>query len=312
MLSRTAPDTLPAGSGARALALPFDAGFVARLERLVVLAKRLRQGSRVGDRKAPRLGSGLEFADHRAYAPGDDLRRLDWNLYGRLGRPMVRLCEQEQESSLLVLVDTSASMAVGQPRKGNLALQIAAALVYVGLDHRDTVALHGFAESLGNPLLGPAGRARFAALLGKLAALPFGGRTDLAATVEGLAAAAPRPGICVLVSDLVEVGPVPLAVDRLLRHRLEVALVRITSPQDRDGSGLGQGPTRLLDAETGLEVEVDLTPALARRYADRFSQNEAALANHARKRRVPFLTVDAGAPFDQVVRRLLRAEGLRL
>jgi len=302
----------PTSTGSTELGPLFDAAFVAKLERLVVVAKRLRQASRVGDKKAPRRGSGLEFSDHRAYAPGDDLRRLDWNLFGRLGRTMVRLYEQEEEQALFVLIDTSASMALGGPRKADLALQVAAALAYIGLCHRDAVFLHPFAETLGDPLTSPPDRGPFAALLARLGALGFRGSADLPATLGALRALPSRPGVCIVVSDLLEVGPVPPAVDHLLRRKLEVALLRITSPQDREGTGLGPGPTRLCDSETGTEVDLELTPALLRRYAERFSRQEAALLGHARRRRVPFVSVDAAVPFDEVVLRLLRAEGLLL
>ena len=95
-------------------------------------------------RRQPRLEARrrrLEFADHRDYAPGDDLRYLDWNLYGRLGRLAVRLFEEDEDLLIDVLVDASASMSVGSPPKLDLALQIGAALAYVGLANLDRVAL---------------------------------------------------------------------------------------------------------------------------------------------------------------------------
>src|SRR4029078_4503596 len=92
-------------------------------------------------RASKRVGAGLEFADHRDYAAGDDLRYLDWNLYGRLGRLALGLFPEEEDPPVEVLVDASASMGVGNPAKLDLALQIGAALAYVGLANLDRVAL---------------------------------------------------------------------------------------------------------------------------------------------------------------------------
>src|SRR5262245_51853880 len=129
----------PAADGDR-----FDERFLRKLESLVLTIRRsarMSAGLLRANRASKRVGAGLEFADHRDYAAGDDLRYLDWNLYGRLGRLALRLFQEEEDLLVEVLVDASASMGVGDPPKLDLALQIGAALAYVGLANLDRVAL---------------------------------------------------------------------------------------------------------------------------------------------------------------------------
>src|SRR6185436_13191622 len=148
----------PAGGVMPAAPLPttdelrFDDVFLRKLERLAVVAKRVAARHGRGERRTRHVGSGIEFADHRDYAPGDDLRHLDWNLYGRLERPLVRLFDEDEDLPVYVLVDSSASMGLGQPRKLDLARAVAAALAYVALTNLDRVAIYATSDELGEGL----------------------------------------------------------------------------------------------------------------------------------------------------------------
>ncbi len=129
----------PAGTRAER----FDERFLRKLESLAILTRRSRIsfGQIRAERRSRRVGAGIEFADHRDYVPGDDLRYLDWNLYGRMERLLVRLFEEDEDLSIYVLFDASASMGVGTPPKLDLAMQVGAALGYVGLANLDRVSL---------------------------------------------------------------------------------------------------------------------------------------------------------------------------
>src|SRR4051812_2179146 len=147
-----APDRAAPPTGRR-----FDERFLRRLESLVLTIRRSRMSGGLlrANRASKRAGAGLEFADHRDYAAGDDLRYLDWNLYGRLGRLALRLFQEEEDLLVEVLVDVSASMGFGDPPKLDLALQIGAALSYVALANLDRVALSPLGDD-GAPVLPPA------------------------------------------------------------------------------------------------------------------------------------------------------------
>ena len=115
--------------------LRFENDFLKKLEYLHVVSKRALAGQNRADRLSPKRGRGLEFADHRPYAAGDDYRHIDWKAYKRLNRLLLRLFDEERDLSIYLMLDVSRSMA--EPAKFDMARRIAAALCYVGLAHLD-------------------------------------------------------------------------------------------------------------------------------------------------------------------------------
>src|SRR5215217_2101460 len=110
-----------------------DSGFMARLDQLDVMSRKLLAGKLKGERRSKRRGQSVEFADYRNYVIGDDLRFIDWNIYGRLDRLFLKLFMEEEDLSLYVLVDVSKSCDFGNPNKALYLKQVAAALGYIGL-----------------------------------------------------------------------------------------------------------------------------------------------------------------------------------
>src|SRR6187402_3232202 len=108
--------------------LLLDPAFMARLDQLDVMSRKLLAGKLKGERRSKRRGQSVEFADYRNYVVGDDLRFIDWNIYARLDKLFLKLFQEEEDLSLYVLVDTSASMNYGDPNKALYAKQVAAAL----------------------------------------------------------------------------------------------------------------------------------------------------------------------------------------
>ena len=162
----------------------FDETFLRRLETLRVVTKRASLGQLRADRRSRRVGAGIEFADHRDYVAGDDLRILDWSLYGRMERLLVRLFEEDEDLAIDVLVDSSASMGVGAPPKLDLAAQIGAALAYVGLANLDRVAVTTLGDGLGEGLSPARGKGHILRVLEFLDAARASGRTSLAAAAR--------------------------------------------------------------------------------------------------------------------------------
>src|SRR5215475_13149667 len=135
-----------------------DADFLARLEQLEFVSRKIFLGRLKGERRSKRKGQSVEFADYRNYVVGDDLRFLDWNLYARLDRLFLRLFMEEEDLHFYVLVDNSLSMDFGTPTKLRYAKQVAAALAFVGLVNMDRVVAQVFNEGLAEGL--PAVRGR--------------------------------------------------------------------------------------------------------------------------------------------------------
>ena len=136
----------------------FDEEFQRRLEVLAIAARRMQSGRTRAERRSKKTGSGIEFADHRQYSPGDDLRYLDWHVYQRHGRLLLRLFEEEEDLSIYILVDGSRSMSFGKPKKLFYAKRLAAALAYIALASLDRVSVQTFRDSMVARLAPTAGR----------------------------------------------------------------------------------------------------------------------------------------------------------
>src|SRR6266446_7395943 len=135
-----------------------DPQFLARLEQLELVSRKIFTGAIKGERRSKRKGQSVEFADYKNYVKGDDLRHLDWNLYARLDRLFIRLFQEEEDLHFYVLIDNSLSMDFGSPTKLHYARQIAAALAFVGLCNMDRVVIEVFNDRLTQSM--PAARGR--------------------------------------------------------------------------------------------------------------------------------------------------------
>src|SRR5882672_1948962 len=132
--------------------------FLHRLEQLELVSRKIFLGLMKGERRSKRKGQSVEFADYRNYVKGDDLRFLDWNLYGRLDRLFIRLFMEEEDLHFYLLIDNSLSMDFGTPSKLHYARQVAAALAFIGLVNMDRVVIEAFNDKLIQSL--PAVRGR--------------------------------------------------------------------------------------------------------------------------------------------------------
>src|SRR5262245_56088856 len=137
-----------------------DAEFLHKLEQLELVSRKIFVGRMKGERKSKRRGSSVEFADHRNYSVGDDLRHIDWNVFARLDRPFLRLFLEEEDLHFYTLLATSLSMDFGDPTKLQYAKQVAAALGFIGLVNHDRVVIDTFSTGLAAGLSGVRGRSQ--------------------------------------------------------------------------------------------------------------------------------------------------------
>ena len=185
------------------MARRFDEAFLRKLEYLSIVARRVFGGGLRAERRSRKVGAGIEFADHRDYAPGDDLRYVDWAIYARLERLLLRLFQEEEDLHVYLLIDRSASMAASG--KLDQATRIAAALAYVGLANLDRISVVPFSSDT-QPVVRPKrGRGAVLPILKFLEALEPHGSTSLLAAAEAFVRRAPRPGLAVLISDFYDI-----------------------------------------------------------------------------------------------------------
>jgi uncharacterized protein (DUF58 family) len=246
----------------------FTPEFLAQLERLSLLSRRSFRGSIKGERRSPRRGHSVEFADYRAYGHGDDLRYVDWNIYGRLERLHVKLFVDEEDLCLHLLVDASASMSFGAPSKLDYAVRVAAALGFVGLANHERVGVGVLRERVAEGWPPTRGRAQILPMMNFLGDVRAAGPTRLDDGLANYAMRAREPGLVVVVSDFLDPNGFERGVRALLERRFDVHLVHLIDPEEMNPT-LG-GDLRLIDSETGDVRDLTADGEALRGYRDRF------------------------------------------
>lgn len=299
--------TAPREEG-RVADVPFDATFAKRLEALALVARRIHAGRMRAERRSRRTGSGMSFADHRPYVPGDDFRSVDFAVFQRTRKLLVRLYEQEEDLSVHLLLDASGSMGLGDPTKLELARRLVAAFAYVGLSRLDRVSITILRDAIDGRLPPLRGKRQILRVLEFLGAVDAHGRTDLETAVRAFVAETRRRGLVVLVSDFFDAKGAASAIDRLRHAGFETHVVHLV---DRDELAPPLvGDLRLEDSETRDVLDVTIPPALLARHRTALLGAREALARHCREKRVAHHTVEVHAPLEDAVLGLLVKEGL--
>lgn len=296
--------------------LAFDAEFLRRLEVLNVVARRVMQGSLKAERRSARRGVSAEFIDHRPYVVGDDLRHLDWHLFGRLEELFLKLYREEENLHLTLLVDTSASMAhrpegvAGGLSKRTYALQVAAALAYLGLSNMDRVNLVPFASALGEARWRVKGRAQAHAIFDLLREQDRqpGGETDLRSVAKAFVARERRRGVVVVLSDFYDQEGYGPALKMLRQRKHEVFAIHVVDPRERDPAV--RGDLRLVDSETGAARQVVVTDSLRARYREAFEALLRGVERFCIGSEFGYVEAGTEVPFDALVLTILRRGGL--
>ncbi len=301
----------------------FDESSLRKLQQLTLVTSRVRAGALRGERRSLKRGAGLEFADFRDYVPGDDLRRVDWNVYARLDRPYVKLREEEEDLAVHLLLDASQSMDWGEgaQHKFNYALQLAAGLGSIGLsagDRISVVMLHNrhpersreAAQSKDaiNAEVSLRGQQYLLHMLKFLEAQHPSGITDLEAAVRRYLVRPRRPGLVILISDLLSLNGYQSAVKLLQQRGHEVSIVHVLSPDEVDPPLAGD--LRLIDIETGSAQEVSLDSGLRNAYRERVKAWRAEAQAFCRARNVRYIAVQTDRPWDEVVLYDMRKAGI--
>lgn len=271
----------------------FDSSFFNGLNRVKLVTRITMQGGRSGMRKSAAKGSSVEFADFREYVPGDDIRRIDWNTYGRMDKLFVKLFVEEREAYYSVIIDTSASMDFGAPSKGVCAARLAGAVSYMALNNLDRVRLSAIC---GDRILNSSdftGRQGFNKAMAWLNSMEFKGKTDLYKSIRGIPFR--QKGVTVIISDLFSNDTTDENIEniadtiRYLRYmKQEVLILHVLSPEEMEP--VVEGTVGLEDAETGDIMRVTATSRLCRQYKhvlDRFLNKAKECAKHYQAHYIP-------------------------
>lgn len=236
-----------------------------RLGRSRLVLKQVSASVGTGERPSRKKGVGIEFADHRSYQPGDDIRHLDRHVYSRLGEHYTRQFSLYQQIPVIILVDASRSMASGRSQKRRFSTSVAAALGYVALAGGDRLQVGAFSGQgiRWSPRF--EGAWRSSALFDWLENLHVDGEVRMDTVVRAALRRIHAPSLVIIISDWLCEG-VDEGLARLTAATQEVIGVQVLSPNEVDPADLGSGLLRLVDSETGREIEVNVDAHTRRLY----------------------------------------------
>ena len=288
----------------------FDQSTLAKLEQLTLVAERVRVGVMKGDRRSSKRGSSIEFADYRNYTQGDDLRRLDWNVYARLERPFIKLLEEEEDLSVHLLIDGSGSMNWGEAdvHKFDYARRLAGALGHIALTTGDMVTMTVL-NSDQDLRWGPhRGRANGMRLFEFLETAVASGITDLNLSMRHYAMRNRRPGMAFVLTDLLSPNGYKDGLNALQSRGYEVGLIHILSPDEIEPPL--DGDLKLVDIETGQDAEITLDPNTMRLYRQRQQAWQTEIAAYCASRRAHYIPITTNESWERLIMQTLRAKGV--
>jgi len=286
----------------------FDEKFLKTLEHLHMVSRKVFAGNLRAERRTRKVGSGIEFADHRTYSRGDDFRYIDWNLYGRLDKLLLRLFEEEEDLAIYILIDVSDSMSIGSPLpKLHYAMQIGAALSYVGLANLDRVAIIPFGDRLIDRMPPARGKNRIFRVFDFLRKCDIGGQTNLAECMKDFVTQNKRRGLAVVISDFYDPIGFEQGINTLRYHKFEPFVLQAYDL--KEASPALHGDLTLVDCETGDTREVTVSKSLLEAYEKEHDKYCKELESYCTKYALPFFRTHTLIPFDQLVLKIFRSGG---
>jgi uncharacterized protein (DUF58 family) len=285
-----------------------DPQFLARLEQLELVSRKIFHGRMKGERRSKRKGQSVEFADYRNYVVGDDLRFLDWNLFARLDRLFIRLFLEEEDLHLYVLIDNSLSMDFGTPTKLHYAKQVAAALGFIGLVNMDRVVIEAFNDRLTERMPAARGRRSLWRMMDFLQKIEAAGPSNFQRALRAFGIECSGKGIVIVLGDFMDKGGYEQALRYLLARQLDIYVIQILSQEEIEPDLAGD--LRLVDIEDDDVAEITVSRPLLRRYKENLAAYRAGLHQFCTRRGISCLFTSNQVPFDRLVLTYLRQRGL--
>ena len=282
----------------------FDEDFLKKLEYLFIVSKKVFAGQLRAERRGRKVGSGIEFADHRDYTPGDDFRYIDWNIYGRMKKLLLRLFEEEEDLTVYLMLDASKSMRMGRPAKFDYARRVTAALAYIGLANLDRVNIIPFADGLKPQLTPKRGKGQVFRVFEFLSAATTGGETDIESAFRSFVHQTHRKGLVAVISDFFDPHGCERGLKLLRHHGFETFAIMVCDPAEARPDI--KGDLRLRDTETGEERIATVSPAVLRGYERAFEEYCERLESFCTSIRAGFIRTLTSVPFEELVLRVFR------
>lgn len=268
-----------------------------RFDRLSFVSRRQAHAGLGGEHRSRRRSPSTDFVDYRPYQPGDDFRRVDWNVFGRLGSLQVKVTEARESLDVVLVLDCSSSMAYGQPDKLGFATQLVAALGYVGIARSDAVRIVCLAGTPGPTAVGR--RATMPDLVRQLSQVAPAGWLDVNASLSACLSDAARQPLVVVVSDLLAPNGVAVGLAALQARQTDVVVLHVVSPDEVDPRLAGE--VELVDAETNEVLEVGVSLETLAAYRARFATWLAEREAECHARGVRYARLMTDRPLESVM-----------
>lgn len=286
----------------------FDERFLRKLDYLHIMSKKIAAGAARAQRKTHIVGSGIEFADHRSYSPGDDMRNIDWKVFGRTNKLFLKLFEEEEDLYIYFLLDTSASMTLGKsPTKWDYAKSCCAALGYIGLSNLDRVSVIPFSSKLDGRMPPTRGKAQIFKIFDFLSNVETGSQTSLKDAFKTFVAQNKRRGIACVISDFYDPTGFEEGMNYLRYYKFNPIVIHLFD--ERELNPKLNGEMQLVDCETGEVREMTITEGMLKRYREVWNEYCAELEEYCSKRNILYFRAPVQLPFDELVLRVFRAGG---
>ncbi len=286
----------------------FDTSFLRKLEQLHLLSRKIFKGRLKGERRSKKRGQSVEFADYRNYVVGDDLRFLDWNIYARLEKLLLKLFMEEEDLNVTILFDVSRSMDWGTPHKGLYVKRVAAALAYIGLCNYDRISLYGYSSTLAHEMRAVRGRRLASQMIRFLEQIPYDGTSDFTAVAKRFAIRHTGKGVVIVLGDFMDKGGYEAGLRYLLGRDLDLYVIQVLSPEEIE-PGL-TGDLKLKDVEDDDLAEVTISKPLLTRYKANLQAFCQGLKDYCTRRGITYLFTSTRVEFDVLVMAYLRQRGL--
>ena len=297
----------PLSASTKSTSETFDEEFLKKLEYLYIVSQKIAAGKFRAKRKTKLVGSGIDFADHRQYSPGDDVRNLDWRVYRRTEKLFLKLYEEEEDLHIYFLVDTSRSMHLGRPNKWDLARKTAAALAYIGLCNLDRVSIVPFSSNVTDRMAPTRGKSQIFKVFNFLERCEPGDQTTMEDAFRTFVNENKRAGLVVVISDFYDPRGFEEGLDILRYHRFEPMVVQLFDRRELEISI--QGDVELVDCETGEVRKMTVTPAMVREYRRVFEEFSDQLQTYCTGRQILYFRAALQQSFEDLVLQIFRAGG---
>ncbi len=270
--------------------------FLRKLEQLRILAQKRLKGANIAEHTSWQSGGSLEFLDYRKYQLGDDLRYVDWNVFGRLDKLFIKLFQAEKDLPIHILVDMSLSMRAGDPAKDIYVKKIAAALSYIGLANLDRVGITSFGRSLYHSRAPERGRQVYLSILEFLRSLETEGETNLNQSLSEFASSGKQAGIAIILSDLLDPAGIETGLKALAYGKFDIVLIQVLDREEL--SPQLDGYLKLEDIETGKRISLTLNGTLLEQYRKRMGHHLEQIKEFCLERGVDYYLTHTNIPFE--------------